>query len=302
MEKTMKINLFGILAAVLLLSLAGMACDKGSDSEKSEDVAAEDTAASDEDVTSTEDQVGAQDSAVEDLQAADEAEGPPDEELPEVTFGVQDYTALQGIDTIEATWTDNVGVDRVEYYVDGELAGEVDLLTDELDTSAATPGEHELSLKVFDAAGNMVESDTAIVMLAGPGKFLPFTDAFTLEMVPGWGSYQQSVFEFVEEVEDAKGHIEMPDHMQKTICWMMWENEKSWDLGLDIGTGTCPHQGVKLAFDDLAGETGTMEVPYEDPDGEALQTGFWFAHVRFTDGLEHKGEKLTFHSLFWAGP
>lgn len=298
----MRTKVLGTLAALLLISLASMACDKGSDDEKSQDVAA-DTTAGDEDVASTDDQAGGEeDAVVEDLQAADEPQGPPDEELPEVTFSVEDYTALQGIDTIEATWTDNVGVATVEYYVDGELAGEVDLPTGELDTTAATPGKHELSLKVLDAAGNMVETDSAIVMLAGPGKFLPFTDTFTLEMVPGWGSYQQSVFDFVEEVEDAKGHIEMPDHMHKTICWMMWENEKSWDLGLDIGTGTCPHQGVKLAFDDFAGETGTMEVPYEDPDGASLQTGYWFAHVRFTDGLEHKGENITFHTLFWAGP
>jgi len=299
----MKTNLFVVITMALSLALAGMACDKGSDDENSEDVTT-DVAAGDEDVVNQEDAVEAEEDLAEeeDLQAADEPQGPPDEENPECTFEVVEYTALQGIDTIEATWTDNIGVAKVEVYVDGELVSEVNLETDELDTTAATPGKHDLSLKVYDAAGNMVETETATVMLAGPGKFFAFEDTFTLEMVPGWGSYQQSVFDFVEEVEDAKGHIDMPDNMKKAACWMMWENEKSWDLGLDIGTGTCPHKGVKLAFDDLAGESGWMEVPYEDPDGASLETGYWFAHVRFTDGLEHKGEDIILHALFWAGP
>lgn len=297
------------LVALTFLLAAGMsfvACDNSDD--KSDDVkATADIAAGDvqEDVAAQTD-AAVPESEIEpeeEVRVVEEDLGPPDLEPPVSTFAVEPYTAFQGIADIEASWwSDDVGVTNVEVYVDEQLAGEIDLVTNQMDTTAQAPGKHQLFLKIYDGAGNMTQTDEVTVMLAGPGQFLPFEDGFEYDIVPGWKSHQQPVFDFSEEVEDTKGHVTVPAARKKAVCWAMWDEDVAWDMGLDIGTGVCPHKGVKLASDDLKAKQGWMEVVYEDEAGADLSAEVWFAHLRYTDGLEHKGGKITYHVLFWVGP
>ncbi len=268
-----------------------------------EDVAAaEETTEAGDDVAPDEDLAEAPEDVATAEDAAEETAEPPvdDDENPEVTSELVAYAALQGIDTLPMTWTDNIGVAKVEVYVDGELACEADVETGEMDATAVEPGKHSLHVKVLDGAGNAVETEPVEVMMAGPGQFLPFADGFMMPIIPGWGSSQTTVFDFADSVEDAKGHVALPAGMTKVVAYLMWDEEAEWELGYDVGLGACPDHGTKLASQDLKAAQGWIELPYED--GLELASTTWFAHIRFLDGLEHKGDSVIYHALFLALP
>ncbi len=90
-----------------------------------------------------------------------------DLEAPSVTASVSGTTPrLQ----LNATATDNVGVTKVEFYVDGAL-----LATDTslpfsvaLDGAALNDGAHELALVAYDKAGNFSESEPAAFSVSAP--------------------------------------------------------------------------------------------------------------------------------------
>ena len=64
--------------------------------------------------------------------------------------------------TFTATATDNVGVTRVDYYVDGALKGSATAspYTSTFDSTTAANGSHTLVAKAYDAAGNVGTSAT----------------------------------------------------------------------------------------------------------------------------------------------
>lgn len=97
-----------------------------------------------------------------------------------------------GTVNINATATDNIGVTKVEFYVNGTLAA-TDTATPYLyswNTSALTPGTYTLMVKAYDAAGNVgsaseavtVANDTAAptVSLTAPSTGASLTGTATL--------------------------------------------------------------------------------------------------------------------------
>jgi chitinase len=72
---------------------------------------------------------------------------------------------VSGIVSVAVSAADNVGVSKVEYYVDNILKA-TDMSTPYLfswDTTALPPGNHALMAKAYDAAGNVAQSATHIV-------------------------------------------------------------------------------------------------------------------------------------------
>jgi len=83
-----------------------------------------------------------------------------------------------GTTTVSATASDNVGVARVEFYVDGALKA-----TDTTspysfawDTTAYAAGSHDLVSKAYDAAGNVGTSATVTVTVSNTGPVTVFYD------------------------------------------------------------------------------------------------------------------------------
>ena len=75
---------------------------------------------------------------------------------------------LAGTVTVQASANDAVGVERVEFYVDGSL-GCTDTTvsyTCAWDTTAVADGPHQLQTKAYDPAGNMGESTVVTVSVA----------------------------------------------------------------------------------------------------------------------------------------
>jgi hypothetical protein len=226
----------------------------------------------------------------------------PDTSPPKVQLATAPYSAVSGTHTLDATWTDDRGVTKVLALVDGQPAGEVALASRTFDSSKAAPGAHKLSLEASDAAGNKGRSNEVTVVLAGKGAFLPFTDGWAKGTLPGWAGLDVAVAHDAESVDHEKAHVEMPAGVVRVMAFFHWKQDTAWSLGFDIGTGGCPDDGVALAsWEQAASEALSTSSHPQAPAGD-LPTGTWFAHVRFNDGLEHKGQTLHLNALWLALP
>jgi hypothetical protein len=96
---------------------------------------------------------------------------PPDTTAPVVSVRAPTSgSTVNGVVTISAAASDDVGVTRVDFLVDGTLVS-----TDTAapyaaswDTARATSGHHALTARAFDAAGNHAISSTVGVTVAAP--------------------------------------------------------------------------------------------------------------------------------------
>lgn len=82
--------------------------------------------------------------------------------------------------TLNATATDNVGVTRVEFYVDGVLKGTdtTSPYTLALDSTALANGSHTLTAKAYDAAGNVGTSAGVAFSVSNTSGSSSLTEAF----------------------------------------------------------------------------------------------------------------------------
>lgn len=80
---------------------------------------------------------------------------------------------LSGSITVTSQATDNVGVARVEFYVDGVLKS-IDTASPYYfiwDTTAVANGSHTLTAKAYDAAGNVGQSSSISVTVSNPTSY-----------------------------------------------------------------------------------------------------------------------------------
>ncbi|WP_375770963.1 PHB depolymerase family esterase [Archangium gephyra] len=88
---------------------------------------------------------------------------------------------VSGTVTLTASASDAVGVTRVEFYVDGALAGSDSASPFELawSSTSVANGSHALSAKAFDAAGNSATDADTSVTVSNSGTSTPVTVSFT---------------------------------------------------------------------------------------------------------------------------
>jgi hypothetical protein len=85
-------------------------------------------------------------------------------------------STVSGIVTVTASAADNVGVNMVEFYLDGILKSTSMAVPYSFswDTSATAYGSHIISAKAYDAAGNVGQSgDVTVTVTAGTGQAEP---------------------------------------------------------------------------------------------------------------------------------
>jgi aqualysin 1 len=80
-------------------------------------------------------------------------------------------STVVGTITLAATASDNVGVTRVDFYVDGNNVGNdtTEPYSVSWDTTTVSNGNHSIIARAFDAAGNMGSSTTVTVTANNPG-------------------------------------------------------------------------------------------------------------------------------------
>lgn len=93
--------------------------------------------------------------------------GQSDTTLPRVTISVTPTSLKAGSKvTVTATATDNVGVTRVEFYIDGALQATDTATPFSASLTMAVPGQISVTAKAFDAANNAGASTPVVVTVA----------------------------------------------------------------------------------------------------------------------------------------
>lgn len=93
-----------------------------------------------------------------------------DGEPPQVALTAPaDGSSVSGVVTVSASASDNVGVQRVEFLLDGALLGSDSSAPYSLNwnSAAAVNGAHVLQARAFDLAGNSATSDSIAVTVSG---------------------------------------------------------------------------------------------------------------------------------------
>jgi hypothetical protein len=293
-------NLF---ACIFVIALAATACDTGNDDGQ--------PAPGDDTVEPAGDTLEPGDDTLEPAGDTLEPAGdtlepgedtvPADPNPPTIGLILTQYTAISGVMDLDCTWEDDVEVVTVEVLVDDVVVGTLDpggRAT--FDSTVCPHGAHTLSLRATDAAGNATATDPVVVIFAGKGQFLTYTDGFNDGQIPGWGGVEISVPEGATTLYDEKAHVTLPEGTGVVKSYLQWRTDVSWGFGWDIGTGNCPDSGQKLAGDEKQADQWLLEVVYEDPVG--APSGMWFSHIRFLDAGNHAGESVHLNTLFLAVP
>ena len=99
----------------------------------------------------------------------------PDTTAPKAAGGV---SGTAGTITLSATATDNVGITRVEFYVDGTLKGTTTAAPHALglDSKTLSNATHGLVVKAYDAAGNVGTSATATFVVYNASVISSFNE------------------------------------------------------------------------------------------------------------------------------
>ena len=99
----------------------------------------------------------------------------PDTTVPKATASV---TGTASTITLTATATDNVGVTKVDYYIDGTLKGTTTTAPHTLgmDSRTLSNSSHSLVIKAYDAAGNVGTSAAATFTTNNPGVISSYNE------------------------------------------------------------------------------------------------------------------------------
>lgn len=195
-----------------------------------------------------------------------------------ITSPVAGETITIGTKTdIKATADDNVGVDRVEFYIDGSLKQSDDSTpyVYNWDTGQASAGAHSLTAKAYDAAGNTKTSDAISVTLVvtPPSDQTPPTVSIT---APTNGSTVWGKIKITGTASDAVGVTSVTLRVDDTFVAADDNAPYSFDLDTTAYTnGT--HTIVLRAFDaaDNMGQSQpvTITVNTNKTNGDANKDG-----------------------------
>lgn len=147
--------------------------------------------------------------------------GPADTTPPQVFItGPIDGSTVNGLETISASASDDTGVAKVIFFVDGAQVGEDSTVpyTSSWNAAAATGGQHEIRARAVDFAGNAADAVIFLIVPGGSG-----TDGGsgggsgsndqvspTVRMVtPGEGATIAGVTELVADASDNVGVVQV---------------------------------------------------------------------------------------------
>jgi Big-like domain-containing protein len=177
---------------------------------------------------------------------------------------------VRGVVSIQAQASDDVGVTRVEFYVDGALKG-----TDtsapyaySWDTTASADGNHALTAKAFDAAGNVgnspsvtVQVDNAVPRLSLDGPANNATVSGTAVTIFGWATDRTRVVSLAFKIDGQTLPLNSP----------YWYGASRPDVcNLYPGDPNCPVVGWSALFNSKNYSNGSHTIQVIATDGVGL--------------------------------
>ncbi len=209
------------------------------------------------------------------------------------------YAAVSGTVAVTPVVSDDVGVDKVEFFVNDTLVDQSAAapFAFSFDSTKASDGPVSLSVKAYDAAGNEATSDPVRVVVVNDG--IEVTD---LEEGPSSTMTIPADFDGSQETH-VKHHWMTEAPYTKVLCVGLWENPlggKIWEMKAEMGTGTCPHSGAP--FEGFAvSDTGAVEFLVTPADGVKKDERH-FCHIGAENAMDHKGEEIqvTFKAFLFG--
>lgn len=169
-----------------------------------------------------------------------------------------DNSSVNGIVSVGALATDNVGVTKVQFFLDDSLAVEMAaapyLLS--LDCSVLTSGAHTVSAKAFDASGNVGISNTVTVTVVGD-KLAP-TVALSL---PPVGVNARGIFNVSASASDNNKIALLELYVDGTLVLTGNQSPVTYDWDTTALTGGS-HVILARAYDP-AGNSGAASASIE---------------------------------------
>jgi len=157
---------------------------------------------------------------------------------------------LHGSATITASANDNVGVTKVEFYVDGALKGTATAspYTYSWDTTGATDGSHPLVAKAYDAAANVGTSATVTVTV---DNTLPSVSI----SAPTSGSYLRGIVTISAAASDANGVSQVGFYLDGGLLGT--DGTSPYSFSWDTSTATEALHSLVAKAMDAASNVGT---------------------------------------------
>jgi hypothetical protein len=218
-----------------------------------------------------------------------------------VAWTVEPYFVVSGRTALTAEVTGASDMFRLEVVAGDTVITGMCPVTKMVDVSGIQPGIREVSLRVTDKTGLVAATPAVPLVFAGAGAVLPLAEGIEAGRWAGWGQRSDDGQHLEGKVPHVKAHAQVPAGTKRLLVLVFWDEPEGRRIGVDIGTGDCPHQGVRVGGAGGEGAKTMVPVLYEDPEGKDLAEGTWFVHVRVKDAAEH-AKPFTFHYQFIAIP
>jgi len=207
-----------------------------------------------------------------------------------------DDATINGTVIINVDASDNVGISKVEFYIDDTLKNTDTISPYEWnwDTTTYSNGTYTLKVIAYDESGN--------------NNYHQITVNVMNEVVDEGPVYREEVEQFTASIEPpacaaCKGNPHdwnVSTDAYKIIAVLTWD-DTSWDLDFELGIGTDTENGTKKTSD-TGGEKGDGEgivtLIYEP--GTELETGTWYVQVStkeetgYLPGYKRPGEECEY--------
>jgi subtilisin family serine protease len=209
---------------------------------------------------------------------------------------------LSGTTGISVSATDNVGVTRVDLYIDGSLAGSLTAPPYQWtwNTAQASDGSHIISAKAYDGAGNMGVAEAVSVTVDNTAPSAAIVDPTAGATVAGTTPVQAAASDVVTSVRDVGFYLD--GAWQKTVSaapyvwnWDTTKAAKGW------------HSLVARAYD-AAGNEGASSSVSVEVSNPTTTTETFTGSVGFSRNAMSLGHPITVGSpglvsasLTWSG-
>jgi Zn-dependent metalloprotease len=207
---------------------------------------------------------------------------------------------------LNATASDNVGVTRVEFYVDGtQLAADVSLpFQVPLDANLYNDGAHQLYVIAYDAAGSRTQSDPVTFNVAKSFAQLLQNPGFEL-LAQGWdpvdglynvGARSGRYFSYLNGYGDGEEHTEA---VGQVVTFPASVTQAALTLYLNIRTqetGTTANDVIKVQVRDTAGTVLETLATWSNLDAKLgwVQRSF--------DVSKYAGQTVQIYVVGYEGP
>ncbi len=160
---------------------------------------------------------------------------------------------LSGVETVVAQASDDVGVQRVEFLVDGVVQGTVTAAPWEwaFNTALVANGPHSLAARAADAAGNSAQTVPIDVTVQNSGMVADVTPPTVLVLTPTDGQAVSGSFDVNAEATDESGVASVHFHLD----------------GVEVASATAPPYLTRLSAAELSQGDHTVFVTARDPAG-----------------------------------